>query len=120
MFSPVLPSLPLTGQQTTAFIDPFSPLTITIIVLVRPLMVTAPVLINPMVKQGVIKSALLVRLMIIIEGHLLAWLLPQIYIFPCVHLLKIGQVMEFPEISKYHLLGLGLLTMFGSLPMNLL
>ena len=76
-------------------------------------MVMAPVLINPMVKQGVIKSTLLVRLMIIIEGHLLAHLLPWTYIFPHVHLIEVGQVMEFPEISKYHLLGLGLLIMFG-------
>ena len=97
-----------------------SPLTIAIIVLVRPLIVTAPVLINPMVKQGVIKSALLVRLMTVIEG-LLARLLPQIYIFPRVLLLGVGQMIESPEISKfYHLLGLGLLTAFGSLPMNLL
>ena len=81
-------------------------------------MVMAPVLINPMVKQGVIKSALLVRLMIIIEGRLLAQLLPQIYIFPHVHLLEVGQMIEFPEISKYHQLGLGLLTVFGSLPTN--
>ena len=83
-------------------------------------MVMAPVLINPMVKQGVIKSALLVRLMIIIEGHLLAHLLSWTYIFPRVHLIDVGQVIEFPEISKYHLLGLGLLVVFGLLPMNLL
>ena len=95
-----------------------SPLMIAIIVLVRPLMVTAPVLINPMVKQGVIKSALLVRRMIVIEGRLLARLLPRIYIFPRVHLLEVGQMIEFPEISKYHRLGLGLLTVFGSLPTN--
>lgn len=97
-----------------------SPLTIAIIVLVRPLIVTAPVLINHMVKQGVIKSALLVRLMTVIEG-LLARLLPQIYIFPRVLLLGVGQMIESLEINKfYRLLGLGLLTAFGSLPMNLL
>ena len=93
---------------------------ITIIILVRPLMVMALVLINLKVKQGTIKSTLLVRLMNMIEGHLLAHLLPQIYIFPCIHLLEVRQMMESPEITKYHLLGLGLLTMFGSLPMNLL
>ena len=83
-------------------------------------MVTALVLINLLVIQGAIKSALLVRLMNVIEGRLLARLLPRIYIFPRVHLLEVGQMIESPEISKYHLLGLGLLTAFGSLPTNLL
>ena len=81
-------------------------------------MVTALVLINLLVIQGAIKNALLVRLMNVIEGRLLARLLPRIYIFPRVHLLEVGQMIEFPEISKYHRLGLGLLTVFGSLLTN--
>lgn len=109
----------LRPQTLTGMTD--SPLTIAIIVLVRPLMVTALVLINPLARQGAIRSALLVRLMIVIEGRLLALLLPRISIFLRVHLLEVGQMIESPEISKFNLLlELGLLTAFGSQQTNLI